>query len=283
MKMRFLASQLLLLLAMCSSLQAYQPPQGYIHIACTIEPIDRDTESRTHPHIPGPKPTDSKLSPTQATSTNWAGYVAASNLDNPVKNSVSAVYGSWTVPSVSPSKKNTYCAIWIGIDGYTNGTVEQIGTSHDFSGGAQRHYAWFEMYPGPSHRINGFPLNVGDSISASVEYSGNGIFTMRLYNNTQHIVTTVPTSQTKSLTAERSCAEWIVEAPWLNKTLPLSNFGTAFLSGCMANINGTLTKLNNLIWPHLSLTMVKGKAITKALPSALGQDNQSFSVTWHHQ
>jgi hypothetical protein len=261
--------------------------KGYKKINSKITKLNSDDREEdknvSHPHIPGPgrskRPTNAPV-----TSTNWGGYVAANNLTNAARNSVSAVYGSWIVPSVSKiARTDTYCAIWIGIDGYTSPTVEQIGTAHDIVGGVAQHYAWFEMYPGGSYLINNFPVNVGDVISASVEYSGNNIFTMHIYNDTKKVYFTVPTSYTTSSTALRNCAEWIVEAPYYNGILPLTNFGTAYLWGCIANINGTLANIQNNVWKNTAITMVTNSNVTKALSSDLLPDKGSFFVTWKHQ
>jgi len=290
MSKRFFINYVLIVCVLHGSVRANQ---DYEQIECIITPMasrSKDkpyahrsgAEHNSHPLIPGPQ-SDTRLPSNQATSTNWGGYVAVSKLTKPAKNSVTAVFGSWIVPVVVPANNDTYSAFWIGIDGYTSPTVEQIGTAHDFVGGAARHYAWFEMYPGPSYLIGGFPLNPGDVISASVKYAGNNIFTLALYNNTQKVSTTIPSSYTRSTTAQRSCAEWVVEAPWWNGILPLTDFITGYLWGCMATINGVTGSINNPKWQNLAVTMVTNTNAPKAIPSALLQDNGSFFVTWAHQ
>lgn len=283
MKTRVLINSLLLSLVVQSSLLLSQIPQGYKKIQCTITPMAQRGEYGSHPHVPGPKSKNPRAPKNQATSTNWAGYVAANNLTTPAQNSVSAVSGSWLVPSILPSSNNSYSAIWVGIDGYNSPTVEQIGTSHNYINGAVQHYAWFEMYPGGSYAINGFPLTPGDVISASVQYSGNSVFTMTLLNETRNVAYTIPTRYTKSTTALRKSAEWVVEAPWLNRILPLANFVTAYLSRCMATINGVSSLLNNAPWQNTSLEMVTNGGIPKAIPSSPVASNGTFSVTWQHQ
>lgn len=279
MKTGFLVSNLFFSLALCSSLFSYDIPGDYTHINCVISRIDKKINHASHPRIPGSKLWGKRG---QYFSTNWSGYAAATNLNNPATNSVSAVYGSWIVPKVG-SNRNSYCAFWVGIDGFSNSTVEQIGTAHDFINGVAQHYAWFEMYPAASFIIGGFPLTSGDVISASVEYVGNGIFTLRLINNTKKVLTTIPSSYTTSLTAQRSSAEWIVEAPFLNGVLPLNNFGFAYLWGCIANINGVLAQFNNSSWQNGAVTMVTNNGTAKAIPSLPLQDNGSFFITWKHQ
>src|SRR5271166_4368093 len=73
-------------------------------------------------------------------STNWSGYGAATNLSAPATGSVTAVSGSWVVPTVTGSRRGTvYSAAWVGIDGLSDSTVEQLGTEQDVSNGTA-HY-----------------------------------------------------------------------------------------------------------------------------------------------
>src|SRR5258707_3235045 len=77
---------------------------------------------------------------------NWAGYVTQNDLLNPLKQSVTDVRGSWRVPAVTSSGTlDTASAIWVGIDGNSSKTVEQIGTEQDWTSGTPVYYAWFEM------------------------------------------------------------------------------------------------------------------------------------------
>jgi hypothetical protein len=229
--------------------------------------------SFTHPHIPI----------AESASQNWSGYAIATSLTHPASNVVNAVYGSWIVPTIAAVTHNTWCSLWVGIDGYSNSTVEQIGTEHDWSNGRQIDYAWFEMYPSFSYEIVGFPLRSGDSITGSVVYRGNGVFVLTIANNTRRVFTTIPTSYTTSRTAQRSSAEWIVEAPYLNGILPLSHFGTAIFSNCTATINNVHGSINSLFWAHDPLTMVTANNVAKAVPSALSVNGQNFTVRWQHE
>lgn len=281
MKLRFLSNAILLSLVINSTILTHNTTHDYQEIECTIIPITKEEKHCSHPHIPGPR--SSRVPSNQATSTNWSGYAAAYKLTNPTKNSVSAVSGSWIVPTVKSTGTNDYCSLWVGIDGYNSPTVEQIGTEHDFINGAQQNYAWFEMYPGGSFLINGFPLNVGDVISASVVYAGNNTFIMTLINDTQKVSYTIPTFYTKSSTALRESAEWIVEAPYLNGILPLSNFVTAYMWGCTATINGITAPIGNNSWQNIGIGMVTDTGISKDITSALLPDKGSFFVTWQHQ
>jgi hypothetical protein len=288
MKKQFLSNCIVIALVVSINLQvnAEWNDQDCEYIECTFTAIpSRNSHlgNMSHPYIPGPQPADKRLPTNQPTSTNWCGYVAATNLASPAANSVSAVYGSWIVPSIVASSNSSYVAYWIGIDGYTSPSVEQIGTSHNYINGAPQHYAWFEMYPNASFSINNFPVTPGDVISTSIQYTGNGVFEMRIKNDTKNVATLVPTSYTTSTTAKRSSAEWIIEAPYLNSILPLADFIMAYVWGCSATINNVTGVIGKSEWQNTSLIMVTSSGATKAQASTLLQDQGSFFVTWKHQ
>lgn len=215
-------------------------------------------------------------------STNWSGYAAAKNLFTTVPNTVSAVYGTWIVPTVIKNGGVGYCSVWVGIDGFNTNTVEQIGVELDWTGSSQSNYAWFEMYPGPTYLIPDFPVRRGDIISAQVVYIGNSIFQLSIFNHTRNIAHTVPTAYTKSTQAKRASAEWIAEAPYYYGILPLDDFQQVFFSQCSATINGKTGVINNSSWQSTSIVMESSTNI-KAIPSSLSSGGSAFSVKWYHQ
>ena len=104
---------------------------------------------------------------TLTTSSNWSGYAAETNLSNPSSGAVTSVSGTWQVPTVTGSGRGiAYSSVWVGIDGYSSSTVEQIGTEEDVSGSTPSYYAWYEMYPNASVTLTGVPIAPGDQISA---------------------------------------------------------------------------------------------------------------------
>ena len=247
-------------------------------IECEMKPIDR---SKIHPN--GDQALFVPASTSQSTSSNWSGYVAATDFTGTSGNdTVSDVAGSWVVPTLVATTDATYCAIWVGIDGYSSQSVEQIGTSHNWSNGAQQNYAWFEMYPGGSYEISGFPVDNGDVISAKVVYQGDNTFKMVISNLTKKMSTTIPVSHTMSSTAARSSAEWIVEAPYSGAILPLSDFKTVTLNYCSAVIDGVKGAINNGKWLNDEITM-QGQSGLEAQPSSLLKNGTCFHVAWEAQ
>jgi len=272
-KYRLIKINLVWLLLFCTSRAAQDALEDYKLLTCDIRPLKRlgYDRSLTRPHLPFK----------EGTSLNWSGYVAATNFNSPAPDTVNKITGNWVVPTVSPTNNNAYCSIWIGIDGSSDNTVEQIGTEHDWSNGSQQNYAWFEMYPNYPFEIIGFPLHVGDNISALIEYVGNSTFKLSLINNTRKVHSVIPYQYTKSKLALRSSAEWIVEAPFSTHVLPLSHFSPVKFSNCSAVICNTNLTLAQAV--HKSLTMVTNTNVAKAIPSTLLNGGTSFDVTWHHE
>lgn len=215
----------------------------------------------------------------RGTSSNWSGYAAETNLTTPANNAVSDVVGSWQVPFVTGSV-NAWSSAWVGIDGYSSGSVEQIGTDSDTTRKGQSYYAWWEMYPNPSFIISGFAVNPGNLITARVHYIGSNQYVLSINNSS----TGGSFQTTQTLAAARSSAEWVMEAPSSgNNILPLANFGTINFSGCSATLNGVSGPISQ--WAYDPMTMVgqnrKG-TYTKAQVNPLTSSGSAFSVTWKH-
>lgn len=229
------------------------------------------------------------LSNSLAYSTNWSGYAVTASTS-----AVTKVQASWIVPTVKGTS-TAYSSFWVGIDGFNSGTVEQIGTDSDISGGKAVYYAWFEFYPSPMYQISSLGVLPGDVMSASVTYSGtsrgffgrtNSVFTVTITDGrTAKSYTTTGTVSN----AARSSAEWIAEAPSSSRgVLPLSNFGTATFGKdytnvagtCFATVSGVTGQISSFGTAVQQITMVTNSGVTKAAPSALSGDGTSFSVAW---
>jgi len=220
------------------------------------------------------------------TSQNWSGYAATGPAG-----SVSDVKGSWIVPAIvgtCPSK-NQYASFWVGIDGYSSKTVEQIGTDSDCRNGSPTYYAWYEFYPKGSITISG-DIKPGDKISAEVKYAA-GKFTVSITDMT--ISKTF--SKTASVTsANRSSAEWIAEAPCCTSsggTLPLTDFGTVTFGLDSTGVDytnfaadtsstGALGKFPAVNIIEINKTSITSSPMTSSC-STLSSNGTSFSCTWN--
>ena len=214
------------------------------------------------------------------TSLEWSGYAVT----GPV-GSVSDVKGSWKVPAIVGDCPTTseYSSFWVGIDGITSSTVEQIGTDSDCQKGSAVYYAWYEFYPSRGYGL--FYVNPGDVVSAEVNYS-NEMFTVsildlasdRSFNASERV-----------RSAQRSSAEWIMEAPSSRRlSLPLANFGTVYFGSdntgvsatCYATVSGATGTIASFGSSVQQITMVTSSGTTKAQPSGVSSDGTSFSIKW---
>jgi hypothetical protein len=207
----------------------------------------------------GPMQMHRRRDQTTAESYNWSGYAVTG-----LKGSVTDAKASWIVPAASscpvstPPGEGPYSAFWVGIDGWSSNSVEQIGTDSDCvnlagtQGNTPTYYAWFEFYPQNPYLIGSYNASgvcesdcvyPGDNITAEVlptsagrQAPGHGgqQFTVKISD----LGGTNPASRPWSFSisssvpgAEQSSAEWIGETPYGCSTKSgfclLSDFGTA--------------------------------------------------------
>jgi hypothetical protein len=219
--------------------------------------------------------------------------VAATDLSQPMANSVTAVYGSWIVPTVTgPSRGSTHLSEWVGIDGCNNPTVEQVGTAESVVNGKASYYAWWEMYSSgigqPEQRITSMKIRPGDSITASVQYitsgANAGSFELTIVDNSRpgDAFTTYQTSaQTQSPLAQRACAEWIVEAPTQNGQITTpAHFGQVTFSDASAVINGVSGPIGTAAWQSQPVNLTtNGVTIDTTSKLTVTGSGSSFVVT----
>ena len=215
-----------------------------------------------------------------ATSTNWSGYAVTG-----ANGSVTDVKGSWIVPTVTCSAEDSYSSFWVGIDGFTSSTVEQIGIDADCVSGTAEYFAWFEFYPHWPYTINTVEVQPGDTISAEVSYGAKGQFTATLTNVYRNQSFSI---STKMQQAKLSSAEWIVEAPWSSGVLPLANFGLAEFGQhytkqtgtCYATVSGKTGAIGSFNPANVIQIDMVSSDVTKAKTSLLSKDGSSFTDAW---
>lgn len=260
--------------ALASSVQSVRQPSFFDHLF--VEPYESA--------LPSAKPSVCPTVGAQAStcSSNWSGYV-----DVGANGSATEAFASWAVPAVScPPTGLTIAAEWVGIDGYSDFTVEQTGVIGYCDLGTAGYAAWYEFYPAASVYIQSVVVAPGDQITANVTYSqATGNFTIGVsssgggsFNATQHVPG-----------AEMNSAEWVVERPTLCYyscfLATLANFhstGMGFdYTGATgtndATFNGTEGSVGSV--PYVAVTMLGTKrGPVEAEPTALSQDGTSFAV-----
>jgi len=193
---------------------------------------------------------------TSAQSINWSGYVASESGTS----MVSRVSGDWTIPKIQclPApyeNQDAFTVNWVGIDGFNNQTVEQLGTGAQCYAGVEYYFVFYEMYPagtveeGTTACISS---NVdcpqpGDRISASVSVtaagSGENNYNLALTDHTRPAESFSVMKQCATATCMDTSAEWIVERPAVVppppapvQVLPLVDFTrTAFRNAGVAS------------------------------------------------
>ena len=204
----------------------------------------------------------------RGTSTNWSGYdVTGSNATHAI--------GTWTQPAATcATGENSWSSPWVGIDGDTSNTVEQIGTDTDCRNGSPYYYAWYEMYPKSLVTIPSVAVIAGDSYTAEVTYAAGG-FTLKLTDNSRAGQSFQTTQFSRK--AHLASVEWIMEGA---SSGSLTNFGTVSFSGASATINNQTGSLAS--FPTADpLTMVTSQGAPRAVPSS-PPSGGSFSVNWVH-
>jgi hypothetical protein len=232
--------------------------------------------SPTSTNLPGSaKPVSGTA--TSFPSLNWSGFADTSATTTP--DDFTYVSGSWTIPRVvcprpPYSTSGAYIANWVGIDGFSNSTVEQLGTGVQCFEGVEYYYDWIEMFPagtveeGTTACIND---NVncpqpGDQISASVSVtpgsSGNNNYLLSLTDHTRPQESFSVTASCAVTTCVDSSAEWVVERPayepiaGLFQFVPLAYYGqTGFESGSLV-ANGQRSSIGGFNGAVYAMPMV---------------------------
>jgi peptidase A4-like protein len=214
---------------------------------------------------------------TSAPSLNWSGFADTSSTSTAAD--FTNVSGRWTIPAVTcpPGPYRTsgaYIANWVGIDGYSDQTVEQLGTGAQCFEGVLYYYVWYEMFPagtveeGTTACIND---NVncpqpGDQINASVAVTpgtaGNNNYKLSLTDYTRPQESFSVTASCATATCTDSSAEWVVERPayepiaGLFQFVPLVYYGrTGFESGSLV-ANGRKSSIGGYQGAVFSIPMI---------------------------
>jgi hypothetical protein len=233
----------------------------------------------------------------QVTSTNWSGYVDT-------QDTFQSVTGSWTEPTVSctpssgggggllglgaasPTDTADYSSFWVGLDGDTSSTVEQIGTSADcLNSGAASYYAWYEMYPAGENQLTTattYKVDPGDTITGTVSSTSPDAFTLTLSDKQQGWTESLSESGSN---LARSSAEWIAEAPsacsiLFCSGLPLANFGTVNFAG--AGAENTVGSSGSIAGFTDNEVTMQSDGTINATPTPLVKNGTGFSVNWQN-
>jgi len=185
-------------------------------LALAVVPAASAAQPHAHPHTVSHavnhhvvSPRDHVVSHTKSAqqSSNWAGYAATG--------SYTAATATWTVPTVTTSSSDKYSSDWVGIDGYNNSDLIQLGTEQDSVGGQAEYQAWWEILPAAETPIDSVTISPGDSITATIQSNGDGSWTMTLTDNTDG----ESFSTTQDYSGPGDSVEYIEEAPEIDGSI----------------------------------------------------------------
>lgn len=246
------------------------------------------------------------LTPSNGTSTNWAGWA---DPIPPSPHLYQTVAASWTVPKVSCNPGEMSSAVeWVGLDGDGNSTVEQDGTSTQCILGTGTYGAWWELFG--SNIAGGFQMNLpgydhvnpGDRMTASViagQGSGGPGYTMPAPPDGGYLFSITDSTQHWSWFSiegpgfnnphpAQTSVEWITEQNscfWVCQSL--APYGSVTYTGMRVGDNTFAFPFGSLVAPGSvpgggELDLVSG-GILKESGSPLGPGGDSETTTWHHR
>jgi hypothetical protein len=212
-------------------------------------------------------------------SQDWAGYVVASNFAYP-QPVVIGLNGSWTVPRVNVSQRNTFSAVWIGIGGLAevDQTLIQTGTEQDSISGSDTYSAWYELLPSDPVTITTINVSPGDEITASINLvdSATNEWSIEMFDVTNE------QSFQKNLfyDSSRLSAEWIVERPYFVNIgfSTLANFGNVTFMNTRVVMDNTTGTISN--FPFVRVIMQNRQNRQLVTVSSLSSDGSSFTVKY---
>lgn len=118
---------------------------------------------------------------TKLDSSNWSGYAQSTSKNG----TFTAVKDFWTVPTVNTKASgDQYSSDWVGIGGFSEGTLVQDGTEADNLGGTAHYDAWTEILPASEVVITGLAIKPGDKMEGLVEETKAGTWKMTVFDLT---------------------------------------------------------------------------------------------------
>jgi hypothetical protein len=195
-------------------------------------------------------------SPWIAHGPGWAGYVAKGTRYRYVQAQFRVTkLDCHKTPGTQEDQAQM--ADWVGLDGWTDKTVEQDGIGGFCTDGVPSYSAWWETYPQPPHYI--FNMHAGDDIMAVVFYS-KGKYKLELedYTSGQGFSLVERCGEHK---CANSTAEVITEDPGkadskTNADFPLADCGTTeFWNIKVTSQSGLKGNFDTNPWEDTQVTM----------------------------
>ena len=218
-------------------------------------------------------------------SGNWAGYAATRRTFRAVQATFFVPYLNCGIGAASGSR---YSSHWVGLDGFSDHSVEQDGIEADCFGAKAVYHAWYEFFPKPETRI-GLRVAAGQSVTASVSYNRSSQkFTLALADNTTRRHFRI--SLRCRVRCLRSSAEVISEAPTLVngkgqlRLASLADYGAAGYSGVsVTTAGGIRAGMYARDWSTTKIIQVSQQGSHPVVARPTTVHDHGFSVYWLRQ
>jgi Peptidase A4 family len=223
---------------------------------------------------------------------NWAGYVDIADSGK----TFTYVGATFTIPKLDAAQKiqcvagarkakagDSYASYWVGLDGNTDRTVEQVGVeTYCTADGYTGAFALYEMYPRNAVEST-IETNPGDKIVVDVTYLDDDKYGLYLHDVTNgqffDVVEACPS------TCNRNSAEVITEDPGGDPPdYVLADYGSVNYSGVSvkgSDVTGTLK--GSSAWSGNNKIDEGSGGVTMQTTSDLNSAGTAFSDTFDHQ
>jgi hypothetical protein len=191
----------------------------------------------------------------------WAGYLVASSTYKP-EPTITSINASWTVPEITQFTSGASSAEWIGIGGFFDKTLIQVGSEQDSFREHAEYSVWYELLPDNAVTIDSFDVSPGDTIYASISQVNPSMHEWLIYiadSNSNQVF-----QKSVIYLASQLSAEWILERPEINgQVSSMANLTMVTFNDCQATISGTTNSLGS--YPSFQLTMYESLNSTRGI------------------
>jgi hypothetical protein len=207
---------------------------------------------------------------------NWSGYADVSG----TKGTFSEVSGQWRTPGVRCTREDDIVSNWVGLDGFSDSSVEQAGTASWCFQGRPTYFTWYEMWPAGTVEV-GKALRPGDLITAKVLRKA-ATFTLSLTDATRPANGFSVTRNCALSACKVTSAEWICERPAYPATgiAPLARYSAWKMLAATetaGGVTGTISSFSH----HYKIAMNDSmNSYRLSAPSALRGGGSTFGTRW---
>ena len=206
---------------------------------------------------------------------NWSGYADASGTTG----AFTEVSGQWRTPRVHCTRADEIVSNWVGLDGFSDNTVEQDGTVSWCFEGTPTYFTWYEMAPAGTVEV-GKALRPGDVITAKVLRSGTK-YTLSLTDATRPANGFSVTRTCALSVCNASSAEWICERATYPTTgiAPLARYSPWRLLGATETARGVAGTISSHSPSYKIIMNDSTNSYRLSAPSGLG-GGTAFTTRW---